>query len=108
MGNSADCAKRCIHFTGKYFTRCPKHIPVSGWPSDCGLYTPKEETVMSETYEISIVCHNCGYKPCEGISEQNRIRKPKRFSVPKGTEVKKFLMDMVCENCGCDGFMGIL
>jgi hypothetical protein len=58
-----------------------------------------------KTYEISVICHNCKHVPEHNSG--NAIL-PNRIAIPKGTEVKKFLADMTCENCGCSGFMGIL
>ena len=67
-----------------------------------------------EVYEIGVQCHNCKHVPRETITNevQERVIGPvvgqKLFIIPKGTEVKTFLREMTCENCGCDGFMGIL
>lgn len=60
----------------------------------------------NEAYEISIVCRNCGYVPV--LHGPNFAGDIKNFSVPKGITVKQFLMDMICENCGCEGYMGLL
>ena len=64
---------------------------------------------MAETYEISVVCRNCGHIPGGTMTNGDRIETPpKKFPVPKGITVKQFLMDMTCENCGCEGYMGLL
>lgn len=70
---------------------------------------------MSETYEISVQCHNCKYVPQGEVIERERNdgqcfrgSDPRKFSILKGMEVKQFLREIVCDNCGCDGFMGIL
>lgn len=62
---------------------------------------------MSEkTYEIQVICHNCHHVPMEELKMTVR-EAPQIFDVPKGTEVKKFLQGMTCENCGCNGYMGL-
>lgn len=63
---------------------------------------------MSETYEIMIQCHNCKRTPPRVTDPDSGKTHPKLITIPKGTEVRKFLQDMTCENCDCGGFMGIL
>lgn len=67
---------------------------------------------MSETYKVVLKCRNCGHIPKKIITNgaQEQEIGPKHFTIPTGTTVKQFLQDItaVCENCGCDGFMGIL
>jgi len=66
---------------------------------------------MEETYEISIVCRNCHHVPgeqtTEGFNDHLGVHTSKKFQVPKGTTIQKFLQEITCENCGCEGFMGI-
>lgn len=62
---------------------------------------------MAETYEISVQCRNCKCKP-EDVDTSTLIVTPKKFAVPKGKPVKDFLQEMTCENCGCEGYMGLL
>lgn len=74
----------------------------------------KEEKKLQEafdkgTYWISIKCHNCGHVPGGTMTDKNGEKFiPEQIVIPKGTEVKMLLREMTCENCGCDGFMGIL
>jgi hypothetical protein len=68
---------------------------------------------MDETYEISVVCRNCGHIPMGKEVEYEdestfRGPDPEEFPIPKGIEVKDFLREMTCENCGCEGYMGLL
>jgi hypothetical protein len=60
-----------------------------------------------ETYSISVICHNCHHVPMNDYIEREPGPDPKQISIPKGTEVQTFLREMVCENCDCEGFMGI-
>ncbi len=66
---------------------------------------------LRQTYDISVICHNCRHVPPKMIDNDHGYPEasshPKKFQVPKGTEVQKFLMGMTCENCGCEGFMGL-
>lgn len=64
---------------------------------------------MAETYEISVTCRNCGHVPGGTMTNGNRVETiPEKFTVPKGTGVKTFLQEMTCNNCGCEGYMGLL
>jgi hypothetical protein len=60
-----------------------------------------------ETHRVSIRCYNCHHVPGGTVSDYgaNAALVPKRFTVPKGTTVQKFLQEMTCKNCGCEGFM---
>ena len=63
---------------------------------------------MAETYEISVICRNCGHVPMSEKIEREPGPDPKRFQVPEGTEVKIFLRGITCDNCKCEGYMGLL
>lgn len=56
-------------------------------------YTKRKEPKMTEkeTYEVSLVCTNCGR------------RQTKDFTIPKGTKVWPATNEVPCENCGCTG-----
>jgi hypothetical protein len=58
-----------------------------------------------KTYNISVVCLNCHHVPHIIDLETNEDLCRKQFQIPKGIEVKEFLREMTCENCGCVGFM---
>ena len=64
--------------------------------------------MSEETYAISVQCHNCKYILGKTKYGDRINIIPKQIVIPKGTEVKMFLREMTCENCGCNGFMGIL
>jgi len=62
---------------------------------------------MEAAYKINIVCRNCGHIPMEEYASEV-VKMAKKFPVPKGTTIKAALMSMTCENCGCEGYMGLL
>lgn len=64
----------------------------------------------NETYKISVVCRNCGHIPGGTVSDYgaNAHIVPQKFSIPKGIEVKTWLQGGICDNCGCEGYMGLL
>ena len=52
------------------------------------------ESIVTETYEISVYCPNCGH-PMQSSGEV-MIRK-----IPKGTIAEEYLKEIPCEYCGC-------
>ncbi|KKN77881.1 hypothetical protein LCGC14_0356180 [marine sediment metagenome] len=64
------------------------------------------EPVIS-TYEISVQCRNCRHVPLTDAGDALH-QKNKKFPIPKGNTIKKFLQEMMCENCDCTGYMGLL
>jgi len=60
-----------------------------------------DENYEGRVYEVMVMCRNCN----AGSSQHggNIL-----IVVPYGEPLKPFLREITCENCGCDGFMGIL
>jgi hypothetical protein len=47
----------------------------------------EEDSDEDETYSMNIACGNC--------------EDEYSYDIPKGTTIKAYLADKICENCGC-------
>lgn len=68
---------------------------------------PRMAAPRIETYKINVRCGNCNHIPLTNTGDVLH-QKSRKFRVSKGMPVQKFLQEMTCENCRCEGYMGLL